>query len=102
MGRAKELDRIRDFLGATGHDRALLLSGPAGVGKTVLLGAVAEAASATGTRVLRAAGVEFEAGVSYSGLNQPCRSCTSCTTSRRSSTSISPCGTTWTSSSWSV
>ncbi|MFD3457612.1 ATP-binding protein [Streptomyces sp. NPDC058691] len=70
VGRAKELDRIRAFLGAADRGGALLLSGQAGVGKTVLLNAVAEAASATGTRVLRAAGVEFEADVSYSGLNQ--------------------------------
>ncbi|MFC7386956.1 ATP-binding protein [Sphaerisporangium rhizosphaerae] len=70
VGRAKQVERICDFLAATDRGGALLLSGQAGVGKTVLLNAAAEAASLTGTRVLRAAGVEFEADVSYSGLNQ--------------------------------
>lgn len=35
-----------------------------------MLDALAEAARADGTRVLRAGGVEFEANCSYSGLNQ--------------------------------
>ncbi|QIQ06369.1 AAA family ATPase [Streptomyces liangshanensis] len=70
VGRAGELDRIRAFLASADRGRALLLSGQAGVGKTALLGAVAKAAAASGTRVLHAAGVEFEADVSYSGLNQ--------------------------------
>jgi len=48
----------------------MLVTGEPGVGKTVLLKAASEAASAAGTRVLRAAGVEFEAGMSFSGLNQ--------------------------------
>jgi hypothetical protein len=41
-----------------------------GVGKTVLLNAATEAASAVGVRILRAAGVKFEAETSFSGLNQ--------------------------------
>jgi hypothetical protein len=40
------------------------------VGKTVLLDAAAHAASAAGTRLLRAAGVESEIDVGFSGLNQ--------------------------------
>jgi len=44
--------------------------GDAGVGKTVLLDAVAAHVAATGTRVLRARGAEFEAEVSFAGLNQ--------------------------------
>jgi DNA-binding CsgD family transcriptional regulator len=70
VGRGAALERIRGFLDATDRGGALLLSGAAGVGKTVLLDAVAEAGAANGSRVLRAAGVEFEADVSYSGLNQ--------------------------------
>jgi DNA-binding CsgD family transcriptional regulator len=70
VGRAAQVSRISDFFAATDRGGALLLSGQAGVGKTVLLDAVAEALSSTGTRVLRGAGVEFEADVSYSGLNQ--------------------------------
>jgi DNA-binding CsgD family transcriptional regulator len=70
VGRGAALESIRGFLDATDRGGALLVSGAAGVGKTVLLDAVAEAAVASGSRVLRAAGVEFEADVSYSGLNQ--------------------------------
>lgn len=40
------------------------------MGKTALLNAVADAASATGAMVLRAAGVEFEGDISFAGLNQ--------------------------------
>ncbi|WP_433557525.1 helix-turn-helix transcriptional regulator [Pseudonocardia xinjiangensis] len=71
VGRTRELDRIRSFLdrAATGGE-ALLLSGEPGVGKTVLLDAAAETASASGTRLLRAAGAEFETAVAFSGLRQ--------------------------------
>jgi hypothetical protein len=48
----------------------LLVLGEPGVGKTLLLEAAADAAADAGTRVLRARGVEFEAGMSFSGLNQ--------------------------------
>ena len=44
--------------------------GEPGVGKTMLLEAAAEAATAAGTQVLHAAGVEFEADVPYAGLHQ--------------------------------
>ncbi|WP_369228260.1 AAA family ATPase [Streptomyces sp. R39] len=70
MGRARQVKEIHDFLATTHRGGALLLSGQAGVGKTALLDAAAEAAASAGTRVVRAAGVEFEADVSYSGLNQ--------------------------------
>src|SRR5262249_9050549 len=71
VGRQSEIDRIRAFLPAarTGGG-ALLVTGEPGVGKTVPLDAASEAASAVGMRILRAAGVEFEAGTSFSGLNQ--------------------------------
>ncbi|MGH2904265.1 MAG: ATP-binding protein, partial [Solirubrobacteraceae bacterium] len=70
VGRAEQVKRICGFLATTDRGGALLLSGQAGVGKTALLDAAAQAMSAAGTRVLRAAGVEFEADVSYSALNQ--------------------------------
>ncbi|WP_406340679.1 AAA family ATPase [Streptomyces sp. NBC_01578] len=70
IGRDRDLQRIRDLLGLGAAGGALLLSGEAGVGKTAVLDALAEAARADGTRVLRAGGVEFEANCSYSGLNQ--------------------------------
>jgi DNA-binding CsgD family transcriptional regulator len=71
VGRTRELAQLSALVArarATGE--ALLLSGEPGVGKTVLLDAVAEAAASMGTRVLRAAGVEFEADLTYSGLHQ--------------------------------
>ncbi|GAA5031403.1 ATP-binding protein [Streptomyces siamensis] len=70
IGRDQDLERIRYLLGFGTTGGALLLSGEAGVGKTAVLDALAEAARAQGTQVLRAAGVEFEANCSYSGLNQ--------------------------------
>jgi len=71
IGREGEMDRARTFLATARTDGgALLVTGEPGVGKTVLLDAASEAASAAGTRVLRAAGVEFEARTSFSGLNQ--------------------------------
>jgi DNA-binding CsgD family transcriptional regulator len=71
VGRERELERIRSFLARAAADGdALLLSGEPGVGKTALLDAAAEEASAAGTRLLRAAGAEFGAGVAFAGLNQ--------------------------------
>lgn len=71
VGRQSEMDRIRAFLAAARIDGgALLVTGEPGVGKSCLLSAASEAASALGMRILRAAGVEFEAGTSFSGLNQ--------------------------------
>src|ERR1700754_178364 len=71
VGRDAELDVIRSFLSAVAVDgRSLLLVGDEGLGKTTLLDVAAEMASAAGMRVLRAAGVQFEADVSFSGLHQ--------------------------------
>jgi DNA-binding CsgD family transcriptional regulator len=71
VGRGAELALVRAFLdrAATSGD-ALLLFGEPGVGKTHLLDAVADGASSAGAQVLRASGVEFEAELSFSGLNQ--------------------------------
>ena len=52
---------------------ALLVTGEPGVGKTVRLDAGSKAASAAGTRVLHAAGIQFVAGRIFLGLNQPGR-----------------------------
>jgi hypothetical protein len=71
IGRADDLGYITAFVDqATVHGGALMLSGEAGVGKTVLLDAAAAHATAAGGRVLRAAGAEFESEVSFAGLNQ--------------------------------
>jgi DNA-binding CsgD family transcriptional regulator len=69
-GRVRELDFLQGFFGqAAVSGGALLLTGDPGVGKTALLNALADAAAAAGTTVLRVAGVEFEGDVSFSGLN---------------------------------
>ena len=68
VGRTRDLAWIHDFL--TGDDPALLVSGEPGVGKSVVLDAVARVAAESGTRVLRADGVEFEADMAFAGLNQ--------------------------------
>ncbi|MFF7369704.1 ATP-binding protein [Streptomyces tricolor] len=71
VGRDADLSFIRSFFGnAEVHGAALLLSGEAGVGKSAVLDAVATSAVHNGVRVLRAAGVQFEADISYAGLNQ--------------------------------
>jgi MoxR-like ATPase len=63
VGRDDDLEQITAFADeAAVSGGALLLSGEAGVGKTVLLDAAAAHAGAAGTQVLRAAGTEFEGG----------------------------------------
>ena len=70
-GRDGDLGVIRAFLDqASAGGAALLLTGEPGVGKTALLDAAQERAMAAGVRVLRAAGAQFEADVSFSGLTQ--------------------------------
>jgi len=65
------MERISAFLTSVQTSGgALLVTGEPGVGKTGLLDAAADIASADGTRVLRAAGIQFEAEMSYAGLNQ--------------------------------
>jgi DNA-binding CsgD family transcriptional regulator len=71
VGREAEMDRIRTFLAsARTNGGALLMTGEPGVGKTGLLSSASAVASAAGTRILHAAGIQFEAGMSFSGLNQ--------------------------------
>jgi DNA-binding CsgD family transcriptional regulator/tetratricopeptide (TPR) repeat protein len=71
LGRAEELTLISAFLDrATRSGDAMLLVGEPGIGKTVLLDAAAERASADGVRVLRASGVEFETDIPFAGLHQ--------------------------------
>ncbi|MEV0175504.1 AAA family ATPase [Streptomyces sp. NPDC050803] len=69
VGRGRDLDHICELL-QRGTGGTLLLSGEPGVGKSAVLEALAKAAAQDGTRVLRAAGAEFEADVGYSALNQ--------------------------------
>ena len=71
VGRDGDLGVIQAFLGeVSAGGAALLLTGEPGAGKTALLDAAQERAMAAGVRVLRAAGAQFEADVSFSGLNQ--------------------------------
>nr|WSY48996.1 AAA family ATPase [Streptomyces sp. NBC_00886] len=71
IGRDPDLGVIRGFVDeAMISGGALLLSGDAGVGKTVLLDTAADRAHATGAHVVRAAGVEFESTISFAGLHQ--------------------------------
>jgi DNA-binding CsgD family transcriptional regulator/energy-coupling factor transporter ATP-binding protein EcfA2 len=71
IGREPELELIGSFLDrAAAQGEALLLLGEPGVGKTTLLQAATAAALTADMCVLRAGGVEFEADVSFSALNQ--------------------------------
>jgi len=71
IGRDRELEILARFTEqAAAEGWAFLLVGEPGAGKTALLDAVADAAGEAGTGVLRAAGVEFEADLTYSGLHQ--------------------------------
>src|SRR3954452_5238518 len=72
IGRAAELatlDRLLEAVRA-GEGRTLVLRGAPGVGKSVLLEALAE--RATGCRVAIASGVEAEMELPYAGLHQLC------------------------------
>jgi DNA-binding CsgD family transcriptional regulator len=70
LGRQQDLEAVRSFAGqASVSGGALVIAGQPGIGKTTLLDAVATETEAAGTKVLRAAGVEYEAGISYAGLN---------------------------------
>lgn len=71
VGRSHELDSIHTFLAAAAADgAALLLAAQPGLGKSALIAAAARMAAAAGTEVVQACGVQFEADVSYSTLNQ--------------------------------
>ena len=65
------MDRLTAFVAAARRDGgALLVTGEPGIGKTELLDAAADLATEADARVIRAAGIQFEAGMSFSGLNQ--------------------------------
>ena len=71
VGRDRELGFLEGFFTeAAVSGGAVLLSGEPGVGKTALLNALADFASAAGTTVLRVAGAEFEGEISFAALNQ--------------------------------
>jgi DNA-binding CsgD family transcriptional regulator len=71
-GRSTELAALEELIATArgGRSGALVLRGEAGIGKTALLDRAAEAASASGTRVLRITGIEPEADLAFGGLVQ--------------------------------
>ena len=70
IGRDPDVEFVCGFVDEVAvRGGALLVSGDAGVGKTALLDVAALHAAAAGTRMLRAVGAEFEAELSFSGLN---------------------------------
>lgn len=70
VGRAAELEELRGFVSRLAHQgEARVLVGDAGVGKTRLLEAAREIAIDQGVQVINAAGTQFEADITYSGLN---------------------------------
>lgn len=66
VGREAELDRARDLLVTGG---ALLVRGPAGIGRTALLEAASSAAREHGVVVLPAAGIAAEAHLRFAALH---------------------------------
>ena len=72
LERDRELERIGGCLGRArqGHGGALVVEGPAGIGKTVLLAAGRDAAEGKGFRVLRARGAELEREFAFGVVRQ--------------------------------
>jgi DNA-binding CsgD family transcriptional regulator len=72
LERQDELARIDELLAAAqaGHGGLLLVTGPAGIGKTVLLAAARERAGRAGMRVLAGRGRELEGGFSFGVARQ--------------------------------
>src|SRR4051794_35742426 len=71
FGRERDVAALAAFVRQAGEDGgAVLVTGEAGVGKTALVNAVAADARRRGVPVLRAAGAEFEAALSFAGLDQ--------------------------------
>ncbi|MDQ4501560.1 AAA family ATPase [Sinomonas sp. ASV322] len=71
VGRERELRLLHAFVDEAAVDGgARVIAGEAGVGKTALADSAADYAAGRGMRVLRAAGVEFEAEVGFAGLHQ--------------------------------
>src|SRR5271156_926269 len=70
-GREQDLAVLIELLNSVGdHGGSRLVEGEAGVGKSLLLSACAEHASANGFRVLRTSGVQAETNLAFAGLHQ--------------------------------
>ena len=72
LERDRELERIGECLQRAGQGRggALVVEGPAGIGKTALLRAAREAAEGERFRVLRARGAELEREFAFGVVRQ--------------------------------
>jgi DNA-binding CsgD family transcriptional regulator len=72
LEREDELARVNALITAAGngHGGVLLITGPAGIGKTVLLEAARERAGQAGMRVLSGRGGELESGFSFGVARQ--------------------------------
>ena len=72
VGRSAEVSRIRALTGPAveGAERALIVLGEAGLGKSAVLSDLVAHAAARGLRVLSAAGREHETGLPFAGLRQ--------------------------------
>ena len=72
VGRSAEIGRIRALTCAAGDgaDRALVVLGEAGIGKSAVLADLIAHADACGLRVLSAAGREYESGLPFAVLRQ--------------------------------
>lgn len=69
IGRDEHLGLLGRLLSqAPSRGSAVIVRGPAGIGKTALLAAAAALAGASGHRVLRVSGVEAESDIPYAGL----------------------------------
>jgi predicted ATPase len=70
FGREADLEAVQSFPQDAERAVALLVTGEAGVGKTVVLQEAAQDAAAVGKRVVQAVGAQFEADIAFAGLHQ--------------------------------
>jgi DNA-binding CsgD family transcriptional regulator len=74
LGRRRECDALDRLLERVREEQSqvLVLRGEPGVGKTALLEYLVRKASASGSRIARASGIESEMELAFSGLHQLC------------------------------
>ncbi|MDN3359684.1 LuxR family transcriptional regulator [Actinomadura sp. DC4] len=71
VGRDEDVAAVRAFVDqAAAQGGAMVICGDAGVGKSALVDAAGAYAVSAGLQLLRAAGAQFEANVSFAGLHQ--------------------------------